>query len=255
MPSSSPRPISRGARLCKITLMKTTALFLALLACAASATAQIGSTNNSNNPSSQPARRNDFSNFLRSGIEAYTGQRGQVSLQQHTANWNPTARDAAKRMFEKYGAPQEVTANRLVWRDNRPWKSTTVVNQEVAHNFPTEHNDVLIQVIAIDVPVEKFTELAQFDGSVSASRTNGELTAACDREENNLIALNLASDLISGKLSVPQARQRLTELAQAVKNGQQPAYATDIRFNLPVSTRTGDPDRPDTRRDWQRIGW
>jgi hypothetical protein len=232
--------------------MKTTALFLALLACAGPALAQIGSEQ----PQPRNTQRNDFSSILRSGLEAFSGQRGgQVSLQQHTANWNATARDAAKRMFEKYGAPQEVTANRLVWRDNRPWKSTTVVNQDVPHNFPAQHNDVLIQVIAIDVPVEKFTELAQFDGSVSASRTNGELAAACDREENNLIALNLASDLISGKLSVQQARQRLSELTQAVKNGQQPAYATDIRFNLPVSTRTGDPDRPDTRRDWQRIGW
>jgi hypothetical protein len=232
--------------------MKSVTLSLALLACAGPLAAQIGSNNNN-----QPNQRGDFSSLLRSGLEAFTGnnRQGQVSLQQVTQNWNPAARDAAKRMFEKYGAPQEVTANRLVWRDNRPWKSTTVVNQDVPHHFPTEHNDVLIQTLAIDVPVEKFSELAQFDGSVTAHRTNGELTAACDREENNLIALNLASDLINGKLSVQQARQRLTELAQAVANGQQPAYATDIRFNLPVSSRTGDPDRADNRRDWQRIGW
>jgi hypothetical protein len=114
---------------------------------------------------------------------------------------------------------------------------------------------VLIQVLAIDVPVERFSDLAQFDGSVTASRTNGELIAACDREENNFIALNLASDVINGKLSVQQARQRLTELAAAVKNGQQPGYASDIRFSLPVSNRTGDPDRAETRRDWQQIGW
>lgn len=231
--------------------MKTSLSLLATLACALAASAQIGSTD-------QNAPRNDFSKILRSGIEAFGGQRqgqSQVSLQQVTANWNEAAREAAKRMFEKYGAPQEVTASRLVWHDNRPWKSTTVVNQDVPHNFPVSHNDVLIQTLAIDVPVDKFTELAQFDGSVSASRTRGELTAACDREENNFIALNLASDVINGKLSVQQARQRLNELAQAVKSGQQPSYATDIRFNLPVSSRTGDADRADNRRDWQRIGW
>jgi hypothetical protein len=253
MPPSNAHPISRNRPLCEINPVKTTACFLVLAACAASATAQIGSPNNA--PATQPAKRNDFSSILRSGLEAFSGRSGQVSLEQHTANWNATARAAAKQMFDKYGAPQEVTANRLVWRDNRPWKSTTVVNQDVPHNFPAEHNDVLIQVLAIDVPVEKFTELAQFDGSVSASRTNGELSAACDREENNFLAVNLANDLIEGKLSVQQARQRLSELAQAVKNGQQPSYATDIRFNLPVSSRTGDPDRTDTRRDWQRIGW
>lgn len=216
--------------------------------------AQIGSTNQTQNPP-----RNDLSSLLRAGLQAFAGnnQQGQISLDQVTRNWNATARAAAKQMFDKYGAPQEVTANRLVWRDNRPWKSTTVMNQDVPHNFPVEHSDVLVQTLAIDVPVEKFTELAQFDGSVSANRTNGELTAACDREENNFIALNLASDVINGQLSVPQARQRLTELAQAVKNGQQAAYATGIQFSLPVSTRTGDADHPSSneRRDWQKIGW
>lgn len=224
-----------------------------LLASALALGAQIGSTNQTQN-----APRNDLSGLLRAGLQAFTGnqQQGQVSLDQVTRDWNATARAAAKQMFDKYGAPQEVTNNRLVWRDNRPWKSTTVINQEVPHNFPVEHSDVLIQSLAIDVPAEKFTELAQFDGSVSAHRTNGELTAACDREENNFVALNLASDLIAGRLSVPQARQRLVELAQAVKNGQQPAYATGIQFSLPVSTRTGDADHAaNDRRDWQKIGW
>lgn len=204
-----------------------------------------------------PERGSDISRMLRAGVEAFTGgqRQGGVSLQQVTANWNETARTAAKQMYDKYGAPQEVTANRLIWRDNRPWKSTVVINEEVPHNFPVAHNDVLEQTLAIDVPVEKYTELAQFDGSVTASRTTGELAASCDREENNFIALNLASDIIAGKLNVQQARQRLAELAQAVKNGQQPTYATGIQFNLPVSTRTGDADHGNNRQSWQRIGW
>ena len=256
MVHSSSRPIFAWGQPCDTGVMKTLVSLFCLPALALTAAAQIGS----NSPSqTQAPARNDFSTFLRNGIQAFSGgqAQGQVSLQQVTQNWNATARDAAKRMFDKYGAPQEVTANRIVWHDNRPWKSTTVVNQDVPHNFPVEHNDVLIQVLAIDVPVERFTELAQFDGSVTASRTNGELIAACDREENNFIALNLANDLINGKVSVQQARQRLTELASAVKNGQQPNYATEIRFSLPVSTRTGDPDRAESRnqRDWQKIGW
>lgn len=236
--------------------MKTLVSLIWLPALALTALAQIGSS--SNNNQNQTTTRNDFSTFLRNGLQAFTGgsqQQSQISLQQVTQSWNATAREAAKRMFDKYGAPQEVTANRLVWHDNRPWKSTTVINQDVPHNFPVEHNDVLIQVLAIDVPVDRFTELAQFDGSVTANRTSGELIASCDREENNFVALNLANDLINGKLSVQQARDRLTELASAVKNGQQPQYATDIRFSLPVSSRTGDPDRAENRRDWQRIGW
>jgi hypothetical protein len=231
--------------------MKTTVLLLALSAALVPAVAQQGQIGGD--------QQRDIGSVLRSGIDAFLGgqQEGQVSLQQVTAEWHESARAAAKAMFEKYGAPQEVTPHRLVWRDNRPWKSTTVLNQEVPHNFPVPHNDVLIQTLAIDVPADRIADLAQFDGSITVNRTAGELTVSCDREEHNLIALNLASDLINGNLNVAQARQRLAELAEAVKNGQQPSYASDVRFNLPVSTRTGDADQPhgSARGNWQRIGW
>lgn len=201
-------------------------------------------------------RNDSLSNILRSGLDAFTGnqQQGQVSLEQVTANWNDTAKSAARQMFDKYGAPQEVTTNRLVWHDNRPWKRTTVTNQDVPHNFPTQHTDVLEQTLAIDVPVDRYDDLAAFDGSVTANRTAGEFTVSCDREEHNFIALNLAGDLISGRLSVPQARQRMSELVQQSDNGQRVSYAGDIRFNLPVSNRTGDADRP-AGQGWSDRGY
>lgn len=242
-----------GAVAGKLTPMKKSVLLLAVSTALVPAVAQQGQIG---------GNQRDIGSTLRSGIEAFLGgpQQGQVSLQQVTANWHESARATAKAMFDKYGPPQEVTQNRLVWRDNRPWKSTTVLNQDVPHNFPSPHNDVLIQVLAIDVPPEKVSDLVQFDGSIMVNRTAGELTIACDREENNLIALNLANDIINGNVSVAQARQRLAELAEAVKAGQQPSYASDIRFNLPVSSRTGDPDGqhgigPSRNNNWQRIGW
>jgi hypothetical protein len=192
------------------------------------------------------AQSDNLSNLLRAGINAFTGnpQQGQTSLEEVTANWNETARNAARQMFQKYGAPQEVTTNRLVWHENRPWKRTEVVNQDVQHNFPVSHTDVLHQTLAIDVPVDRYDDLAAFDGSITASRTAGELTASCSREEHNFIALNLVSDILSGRLTVPQARQRLSELVQQTNDGQRVSYAGEIRFSLPVSNRTGDADRP-----------
>ncbi len=194
----------------------------------------------------QTNRNDNLGNLLRAGVEAFAGnsQQGQTSLDQVTANWNETARTAARQMFEKYGAPQEVTTNRLIWHDNRPWKRTEVINQDLSHNFPSQHIDVLAQTLAIDVPVDRYGDLAAFDGSVSASRTAGEFTACCNREEHNLIALNLASDILSGRLTVPQARQRLADLVQQSDHGQRVSYASDVRFSLPVSNRTGDADRP-----------
>ncbi len=244
-----------AAALCETWYMKLLpALLVAALLPLASFAQVIGADPQAPRPA---ADDNHFARALRAGVEAFTGNReqGQISLQQVTATWNEAARAAAKAMFEKYGAPQEVTANRLVWHDNRPWKTTAVINEDVPHNFPTPHSDVLEQTLAIDIPTDKFGELAQFDGSITASRTSGELTVRCDREENNFIALNLASDVVAGSLNVQQARQRLTELTQAVKNGQQPTYATGIQFSLPVSTRTGDADHSSDGQNWQRIGW
>jgi len=205
----------------------------------------------------QNNNRNDsFANFLRAGVSAFTGntQQGQVTLDQVTANWNQTAKDAARQMFDKYGAPQEVTANRLIWHDNRPWKRTVVTNQDVRHNFPDQHTDVLEQTLAIDVPVARYGDLAAFDGSVTANRTAGEFTSCNSREDHNFIALNLAGDILSGRLTVPQARQRMAELVQQNDAGQTVSYAGDIRFSLPVSNRTGDADRP-AGQGWSDRGY
>ena len=48
----------------------------------------------------------------------------------------------------------------------------------------------------------KATELMEMnDGSVSVHRTVGEISAKCDFEGANFLALNLANDVITGKYS------------------------------------------------------
>jgi hypothetical protein len=61
--------------------------------------------------------------------------------------WPKVAREAAATMIEKYGSPNEACAGRLVWHNNGPWRHTVVYSEEVAHNFPTPHRDVLEQYI------------------------------------------------------------------------------------------------------------
>ncbi len=52
------------------------------------------------------------------------------------------------------------------------------------------------------VPTEKYSDLAKFEGSVVADRTQGLLRARCDKEGNNMLALNFANDIITGKKTV-----------------------------------------------------
>lgn len=236
--------------------MKTTFALASAVALALTATAQ-----NSPRPiGSEPTNQNR-SGVLSNVLRAVTGEQdassGTISLDQLTRDWNPAARQAAQTMFQKYGAPQEFTNQRLIWRNNGGWKETKVVNEDVQHHFPHHHSDVLEQRIAMNVPPEKIAELAQFSGSVIVDRTKGEIIVRCDTEENNTIALNLANDIIRGRLNAEQARSRYAELSQAVKNGQRPTYATGFQFSVTAANTafTDTPGAQQQKDSWQRIGW
>lgn len=245
----------------KTKLLLLPALALTLTAGAQQSPAPIYTPSQSSNSSQQPigSETNQSQPGTIGGIlRAITGEQdtSNISLDQLTRNWVAPAREAAQQMYQRYGSPQEFSTDRLVWRNNGGWKSTEVINQEIQHNFPTPHTDVLRQSIAMNVPPEKIGELAQFSGSIIVDRTKGEISARCDNEANNTIALNLANDIVSGRLTPDQARSRFTELTQAVQQGQRPAYATGFQFSV-TSADTAFPDGQGTeqRKPWQRIGW
>lgn len=162
--------------------------------------------------------------------------------QQVIENWPEESKKAARNMLEKYGRPDGVTDSRLVWLDNGPWVRTIVYEEPVEHNFPVPHKDVLEQFIAYEVPEEKFSELARYDGSVVAYRTNGELSARCDKEAANILALNLANDIIEGERSVEEAREFYAQTIQQVKQGDRPAYTQSLQFETRMASATADPD-------------
>jgi hypothetical protein len=128
---------------------------------------------------------------------------------------------------------------RLIWHHTGPWKRTEVINEEIPHNFPQPHMDMLLQSIDYPVPPDKFDELAAYDGSVIAERTKGELAARCDMEEANFLALNLAHDIVTGIRSVAQARQFYAEVMQEKRPTE---YLQGLRFQVP-RTAQSDPDR------------
>ena len=95
----------------------------------------------------------------------------------------------------------------------------------VDHNFPTPHPDLLEQFINYKVPVEKFDDMAAYDGSVILERTKGEMSARCDLKRANFLAINLTNDVATGKRNTEQAR----------------AYMKGFVFSVP-SGGTADPD-------------
>jgi hypothetical protein len=82
--------------------------------------------------------------------------------------------------------------------------------EETPHDFPAHHTDFLEQFIDYRVPVEMFSKLAEYDGSVIAERTKEELSARCGGTSMNFVAINLAHDIISGARSVADATRDST---------------------------------------------
>jgi hypothetical protein len=159
------------------------------------------------------------------------------------ASWPEKPRDMATKLMTKYGPPDEATSSMLVWHNNGPWKRTILYKEEIPHEFPAPHTDFLQQVVDYRVPPEKFGDLARYDGSVIVERTKGEISARCDMEELNMLALNLANDVATGKHKVAEARDNYAKMAMAFKQGKQQPYTQSLQFQ-PGQGNTADPDKP-----------
>jgi hypothetical protein len=159
------------------------------------------------------------------------------------SGWPATPQKVARETIAKYGPPHEATPSMLVWHGNGPWKHTILWRDEVPHEFPMKHTDLLEQSIDYRVPPSKFDELAEYDGSVIVERTKGEISARCDKEEMNYLALNLANDIVTGKRSVADAREFYVKTAMAFKQGRKDPYTQGLQFTV-ARGGAGDPDKP-----------
>ena len=158
------------------------------------------------------------------------------------AGWPKEPRDSARRLIAYYGQPNEYSPSQLTWYETGDgWKRTVLSREEIPHAFPAQHNDFLEQFIDYRVPVEMFSKLAAYDGSVIAERTRGELSARCGGTAMNFVAINLAHDIITGKRTVGEARDEYTRLYEAHTRGEEPPYTRQFQFAV-KSGNTRDPD-------------
>lgn len=156
-------------------------------------------------------------------------------------NWPETAKKAAKAMMEKYGEPHEHTESMLIWNNTGPFIKTIVYKEEIQHDFPMPHKDVLEQVINHDAPLDKYTDLARYDGSVIVERTKGTIAARCDKEAANILALNLAHEIIENKKTVEEARQFYADAMMRMMQGNEDEYLKKLTFNI-SSQDVNNPD-------------
>jgi hypothetical protein len=166
-----------------------------------------------------------------------------ASVRAATSGWSAASQEALNAMTAKYGQPNELTPNMAVWYNNGPWKRTIISREAVPHSFPMPHDDVMEQVIDYRVPPGMADDLAMYDGSVIVERTKGELSARCDKEGANFLALNLANEIVTGRLTVEAARRRYAEEIMAMKAGHPTPYTQRLLFT-PTPGGSRDPDAP-----------
>lgn len=157
--------------------------------------------------------------------------------------WPNRPKLGAEQMLAKYGIPQEATSEQLIWRNQGPYKKITVTKSEDYHDFPKPHMDFMEHTINYLVPVDKADALSGYDGSLTFDRTRGEMSARCDLEGHNILTLNLAHDIVTGKKSAAEARKAFGENVVADTQGKYPPYTTALQFE-PKKSGTSFADVP-----------
>ncbi len=160
-----------------------------------------------------------------------------------TSIWPEKPKSAVQEMVKKYGPPDEFTASKVMWKKRGQWKKISVSRDEVQHDWPAPHTDMVEQFIDMRVPPDKFDDLAKFDGSVIAERTKGEISARCGGEASNFLALNLANDIATGKRTFTDARNYYVKAMKQKEQGSTDPYLEKLVFEVQTGG-TADPDKP-----------
>lgn len=167
-----------------------------------------------------------------------------AQVEEKTRGWPESSRKAIKHMTDTYGAPATVGAGMAIWGETGPWKRTVVFNREVPHDFPMAHVDVMQQWVNYQAPADMYDDLGRYDGSVVMERTSGEMSARCDKEAANFLAVNLAHDIATGKRTVDAARMEYGKQIKGLMAGEKSPYTGGVMFTQPAANAAGFKDAP-----------
>ena len=103
--------------------------------------------------------------------------------------WPKESREAAQLVIKEHGEPDEATQTQLTWHRRGPCKRIVATKTFYPHNFPKPHIDAVESFVDYRVPAEKFSQLAEFDGSVIVERRRARCPRAattCRRTSSRL---------------------------------------------------------------------
>lgn len=153
-----------------------------------------------------------------------------------TDGWPQSSSAAAAEMIEKHGLPTETTDDTLVWRNIAPFERITVRKEVHSSKFPVLHQNAVDHVVAYRAPMDKVEDVRRYNGSISIDPTKGEMTASGDSESMNILSLNLADEVMRGRLTPEEARTQYSKEALNLMNGQKSAATQELRFGRQFDT-------------------
>ena len=138
------------------------------------------------------------------------------------AQWrNDEPRNFVENLTKKLGEPDELTANRAVWRDRDGFKCIEVKDEYILHCCPAPHYDYVYSTIDLHVPKKFLRVLAESSESILVDLLKNEVAARCATLSANAVTLNYVLDVVSERVEGSKAEYK-RRIKQLYKNKLNP---------------------------------
>jgi hypothetical protein len=159
-----------------------------------------------------------------------TSANGQKDAQSVIALWPDKTKTAAQALVDKYGTPDVVTDKMVGWNERDQWMMVGVYRDAVSVKEPTAHDAFIVNKISYKVPENKVGSLARFDHALVVDQIRGTLAVQGDSEQHNVLALNLANEIVTGKRDVASARSFMKKTLMESMAGKSSPYVDSLKF-------------------------
>ncbi|MFI5361821.1 MAG: hypothetical protein ACHQ49_07610 [Elusimicrobiota bacterium] len=142
-----------------------------------------------------------------------------VAASEAVNHWSDVSAAAARFLMTEYGVPDEVESSRLIWNGNGVWRRTVVRDLPPAAQEGVDLG-VIEQTVAYVLTPAQAKRLAAFDDRLEYDAARREVTVRSDREEYNILRLNLADDVALGRKSPDRALDSYFKAVELEESGK-----------------------------------
>jgi hypothetical protein len=157
------------------------------------------------------------------GLFAAGARAAQTAAERAVSGWPEAGRQAAQALMEKYGEPDWSSSARIEWLHRGSFK-------RIAVNAAPGALGIIENTIGYEVPAGGIGLLSLQDCAVVPDKGAAELTAFSGREDLNLLGLNVADEVMHGKLDVAQARELQARTLGPRDSGKSSPYQEKLLF-------------------------